>query len=90
VVTVKRGMQVAVIKVKGASKVAAVSGKIAQPKTIVADATVAAAQPKGKQGKANAAVKVAEKPASKSQAKAAAGKKSKGRVQVADARGARK
>lgn len=89
VVTVKRGMQVAVIKVKGASKVAAASGKIAQPKAIVADATASAAQPKGKPGKANAAVKVAEKPAAKSQAKAAAAKKGKG-VQVADARGARK
>jgi Transglycosylase SLT domain len=87
VVTTKRGTKVAVIQVKGAGKVAAASGKIAQPKAIVASAGTASPR-KGKQGKAPA-VKVADKPASKSQAKAKDSKKSKG-VQVADARGARK
>jgi soluble lytic murein transglycosylase-like protein len=99
VITVKRGTKVAVISVKGATKVAAVSVKgaskiaavtteIAAPKAIVADAGFTAALPKNKRGKAVAAVKVAEK----SSAKAKDGQKSsgKGRVQVADARGARK
>jgi len=90
VVTVKRGTKVAQVKMKGSSKVAAVTSKIAQPKAIVADAGFTAASPKGKRGKKTDTVKVAEKPASKSQGKAKAGsKKSKG-VQVADARAARK
>jgi hypothetical protein len=90
VVAVKRGVKVARITVKAAaSKVAAVTGTIAQPKAIVADAGSAAASPKGKRSKAPAPVKLAEKPAAKPQAKAPTAKKSKG-VQVADARGARK
>lgn len=87
--TIRRGVQLAVIKVKGASKVAAVKGKIAEPKTIVAKAGFTAALPKGKRDKAPAPVKLAEKPAAKSQAKDT-GKKGKSRVQLADARGARK
>jgi hypothetical protein len=90
-VTLRHGMKMAVIKVKGASKVAAVNDKIAAPKTIVADA---ATTTKGKRGKATAAVKVAEKaaekPAAKPPIKAKDNKKTKGRIQVADARGARK
>jgi hypothetical protein len=100
VVSVKRGTKVAVIRVKGASKVAAVqakpatniaavSSKIAAPAPIVASAAASAAPPKGKHGKAPAAVKVAEKAAPKSQAKAKVIKKSKG-VQVAEAQTAGK
>ena len=48
------------------------------------------AAPKGKRGKGAAAVKVAEKSAPKAEAKAKDGKKGKSRVQVADARNARK
>lgn len=82
------GMQVAVIKIKGApAKVAAVKGKIAEPKSIVAAAKPA----KAKDDKAAASVKVAQKAATKPQAKTKdALKPGKGRVQVADARGARK
>lgn len=78
VITVKRGAKVAVISVKRATR--------------VADAGFNAALPKGKRGKAAVAVKLAEKSPPKSQAKAKDGKKGqgKGRVQVADARGARK
>jgi hypothetical protein len=90
IVTVKRGVKIARITVKAAaSKVAAVTGKIAQPKAIVADAGSAAAAAKGKRDKTPAPVKLAEKPVAKPQAKAPSVKKSKG-VQVADARGARK
>jgi hypothetical protein len=99
VASVKRGAQVAVIQVRGASKVAVqakpatkvatVSSKIAAPSPIVASAGVAAAPSTGKQGKAPAAVKVAEKATPKSQAKAKVTKKSKG-VQVAEAQAAAK
>lgn len=88
IITVKGGRKVAMIKVKSETKVAAMTGKIAKPKSIVAGAGFTAALPKG--GKAIAAVKLAEKPASKPRAKVRDAKKSKGRVQVADARGARK
>jgi hypothetical protein len=90
VVTVKRGTKVAVIKVKSASKVAAVTGKIAAPRSIVADAGVTAALPKPRRDKSAAKVKLAEKPAAKPPVAPKDGKKAKGRVQVADARGARK
>jgi len=86
---VKPGTKVAVINVKGASKVAAAASKIAEPKAIVANAGFDAALPKGKHQKA-AAVKLAEKSPSKSQAKASNKGPAKGRVQLADARGARK
>jgi hypothetical protein len=91
VAVVKPGTKVAVIKVKGASKVAAVASKIAEPKAIVASAGFDAALPKDKRQKA-AAVKVAGKSPSESQAKPKAAKKGsvKGNVQLADARGARK
>jgi hypothetical protein len=91
VISVKRGTKVAVVSVKSASKVAAVSTKIAAPKAIVADAGFTAALPKGKRGKAVVAIKLAEKSPAKTSGKAKDGKKAgKGRVQVADARGARK
>ena len=86
IVTVKGGTKLATIKVKSASKVAAVANTIAGPKSIVA----AAAPVKGKPSKGAAAVKVAEKSAPKSQAKAKDGKKGKSGVQLADARNARK
>ena len=89
VALVKPGTKVAVINVKGASKVAAAASKIAEPKAIVANAGFDAALPKGKHQKA-AAVKLAEKSPSKSQAKASNKGPAKGRVQLADARGARK
>lgn len=89
VAVVNRDTKLAVIKVKGASKVAAVASKIAQPKAIVASAGFTAALPEGKRQKA-AAVKLAENSPSKSQAKASKKGPVKGRVQVADARGARK
>jgi hypothetical protein len=83
-IPIKSGMKMAVIQVKSASKVAA---KIAAPPSLVA-----AALPHGKRGKAATAVKVAEKSTSKSHAKAKDSKKAagKGRLQVADARAARK
>jgi hypothetical protein len=92
VATVKRGTKFAVIKVKRGSKVTAVASKIAEPRAIVASAGFTAALPRGKRGKAAAAVKLAEKSPSKPQAKAKAGKKDsgKGRIRLADARGARK
>ena len=91
VATVKPGTKVAVIKVKAASKITAVASKIAEPKAIVASAGFDAALPKDNRQKA-AAVKVAEKSPSKSQAKPKADNKGpvKGNVQLADARGARK
>lgn len=90
VVSVRRPMQVALIKVRGKvapvnGKVAALKGKIAEPKSIVAEA--GSAKDKGSK---KAPVKVAEKPAAKMQAKSRDSKKAKGRVQLADARGARK
>lgn len=92
VAVAKPGTKVAVIKVKAASKVAAVASKIAEPKAIVASAGFTAALPKGTRDKAAAAVKLAEKSPSESQAKSKAGNKGsvKGNVQLADARGARK
>jgi hypothetical protein len=88
----KAGTKVAVIKTKAAaSKVAAVTGKIATPKSIIAEAKTAA--PKGKGGKSASAVKLADKRAPKPQAKTRQtkdDKKTKGRIQVADAGGGRK
>jgi hypothetical protein len=91
VAAVKPGTKVAVIKVKAASKVTAVASKIAEPKAIVAGAGFDAALPKDNRQKP-AAVKVAEKSPSKSQAKPKADNKGpvQGNVQLADARGARK
>jgi hypothetical protein len=92
----KSGTKVAVINVrKGNTKVAAVKAKIAAPRTIVADAGFTAASPKAKPGKAqatNKTTKLAAKSAPKAAPKAKDSKKApaKGRVQLADARGARK
>jgi hypothetical protein len=84
----KGGTKVAVINVrKGSSKVASVKAKIAAPKTIVAEA---AASPKGKHVNAKTATKVAAKSAPKAEAKGSKKAASKGRVQLADARNARK
>ena len=92
IVRAKGGTKVAVINVhRGSSKVAAAKGKIAAPKTIVAEAK-ASASPKARPGKAKV-TKVATKSAPKAEAprtkdsKKAAGK---GHVQLADARNARK
>jgi hypothetical protein len=92
IVRAKGGTKVAVINVrKGTSKVAAAKAKIAAPKTIVADSGFTAASPKAKQGKTKA-TKVAAKSAPKAEPKAKDSKKAaaKGRVQLADARNARK
>ena len=70
------------------TKVAAVSAKIAAPQSLIADA----AKSKAPTGKAAATVKLADKSTPKPRAKATDSKQAsaKGRVQVADARPARK
>jgi hypothetical protein len=86
IVTVKGGTKVATINVRGASKAAVATRKIAAPAPIFASAAPA----KVNRDKAIAAVKVADKTSVKSQAKAKDSKKGKGGVQLADARNARK
>lgn len=96
----KSGTKVAVVNVhKGNSKVASVKAKIAEPKTIVADAAPKASRGKAKATKvagkaeAKAATKVAAKSAPKAEAPKAKDSKraaGKGHVQLADARNARK
>ena len=87
---IKGGTKVAVIKVNAASKIAAVAAKIAAPTSIVAEAK--SGTTKGKSGAKAPAVKLADKRAPQPQAKTRQtnDKKTKGRVQVADASGARK
>lgn len=91
----KSGTKVAVINVrKGTTKVAAVKAKIAAPKTIVADAGLTAPSPKAKAGKAKVTNKttklVAKSPKAEPKAKDSKKAATKGGVQLADARNARK
>ncbi len=97
VINVKSATKVAVASAKATvatgrsavvTKVAAVSAKIAAPQSLIADA----AKSKAPTGKAAATVKLADKSTPKPRAKATDSKKAsaKGRVQVADARPARK
>jgi hypothetical protein len=99
VITVKRGTKVAVISVKRTGKaaatttqVAAIKGKIAAPAKIIVAEKSAEKGKRGKNDKQKSLAKFAEKAPAKAAAKAKpekSGKKS-GRVQVADARAARK
>jgi hypothetical protein len=67
-----------------------VASKIAEPKAIVASAGFTAALPEGKREKAADAVKPADKAPAQPQAKPSKKAPVKGRIQLADARGARK